>query len=810
VPAVDVRLVDVVKRFGETVAVDHINLEVEDGEFFSLLGPSGCGKTTTLRMIGGFEQPTSGLIELQGQNVTWLPPYKRHVNTVFQSYALFPHLTIYENVAFGLRRSGANDQEIRTRVAEVLKLVELAGFEQRRPTQISGGQAQRVALARALINKPAVLLLDEPLGALDLKLRKQMQVELKRIQQEVGITFIYVTHDQEEAMTMSDRIAVMNNGRYEQLADPASLYERPRTRFVAGFLGVSNLLPARRDGNANGHAVMRLADDTAVRVPAALIEGLDVIDIGVRPEKIRLRELTDPVPAGHNELQGTITDASYLGVSTSYIVETRGGGRVTVYEQNVERATRSELWQPGEEVRLTWSPDYTFAVPGGGPPPPDVANDAAPAGVTALPPPASSVSRRRFLIGGAGLVGVGVVGLAAFLASAKSGAGAASPKPAPSVAGAGVPSPPTTSAEPSTAASSAPAVITGPLKFANWPAYIDQTKAADKTTGVLPAGASKTLVDFEKKYGVAVDYEEKIGDNPTFYETIRPALAGGLATGWDLMVLTDWMAARIISKGWAEKIDPTHVPNCVKNLRDLLRNQPWDPGNDYHYPWQSGMTGIGYNGKALSENKIAAPTKLADLWAIPPNKVTFLTEARDTFGLGLLKLGVDLTDPTKITIDDLQHVHDDMQPLVDGGLRFTGNEYLQDFGQKKVWAAFVWSGDLASSGSKDDHFVFPEEGTMIWTDNMLIPKGAANRYTAELMMNFVYDPAIAAQVAGYVYYVSPVKGADVEVKKLDPGAESNPLLFPTPDIVAKQRTFQFLSDELEAKLNELFSALSGT
>ena len=241
-PTIDVKLVDVVKKFGDAVAVDHIDLEVRNGEFFSLLGPSGCGKTTTLRMIGGFEQPTSGYIELQGEDVTWLPPFKRNVNTVFQNYALFPHLTIHENVAFGLRRKGAKDAEVKARVSEMLALVELPGYEKRKPTQISGGQAQRVALARALINRPGVLLLDEPLGALDLKLRKQMQVELKRIQQEVGITFIYVTHDQEEAMTMSDRIAVMNKGRYEQLGDPESLYERPATRFVAGFLGISNLL----------------------------------------------------------------------------------------------------------------------------------------------------------------------------------------------------------------------------------------------------------------------------------------------------------------------------------------------------------------------------------------------------------------------------------------------------------------------------------------------------------------------------------------------------------------------------------------
>jgi spermidine/putrescine transport system ATP-binding protein len=364
VPAVDVRLVDVVKRFGDVFAVDHIDLEVHDGEFFSLLGPSGCGKTTTLRMIGGFEEPTSGLIELQGEDVTWLPPFKRNVNTVFQNYALFPHLTIYENVAFGLRRRNVPDREVRSRVTEMLALVELPGYEKRKPTQISGGQAQRVALARALINRPAVLLLDEPLGALDLKLRKQMQVELKRIQQEVGITFIYVTHDQEEAMTMSDRIAVMNRGRYEQLGDPEGLYERPATPFVAGFLGVSNLLPGMVQGKDDRYATVKLADDTLIRAPSAMVDGRTDISVGVRPEKIRLREPaeTDPTPTGHNQLRGVVRDASYLGVSTQYQVEARGGARLTVYEQNVERATRAELWAPGEEVLLTWSPDHSFVV----------------------------------------------------------------------------------------------------------------------------------------------------------------------------------------------------------------------------------------------------------------------------------------------------------------------------------------------------------------------------------------------------------------------------------------------------------------
>ncbi len=417
-------------------------------------------------------------------------------------------------------------------------------------------------------------------------------------------------------------------------------------------------------------------------------------------------------------------------------------------------------------------------------------------------------SQRRGMSRRAFVQGTAMAGFAAFLAACTGTKSSVAPS-ATAVASTG-----TASAAPSVAPSVAPSftptpqVITGPLKFANWPAYIDQTTDADATTGVLPAGASKTLVDFQTKYSVKVDYVEKIGDNQAFFETIRPALAGGLPTGWDLIVMTDWMAAKIITKGWAEHLDPENVPNCVKNLREPLRGQTWDPTNDFHFPWQSGMTGIGCNVKTLTDNKIAIPTKLADLWNIPSDKVTFLTEARDTFGLGLLKLGID-ANPATVTDADLQAVADDMQPLVDKGLRFIGNEYIPDFAQKKVWAAFVWSGDLASSGSKDDKFIFPEEGTMIWTDNMLIPKGAVNKYTAEVMMDYVYDPAIAAQIADFVYYVSPVTGADAAIKALDPGAEKNPLLFPTPEIVAKQRNFQFLSDELEVKMNALFAKLSG-
>ena len=349
--APDVRLIEVVKEFPELRAVDGISLEIPRGSFFALLGPSGCGKTTTLRMIGGFEEPTSGQILLADRDVVGLPPYKRDVNTVFQSYALFPHMTIAENVAFGLERRKLPKSEIRTRVGEVLELVDLAGREKRKPTQLSGGQQQRVALARAIVNNPRVLLLDEPLGALDLKLRKQMQLELKRIQNEVGITFVHVTHDQEEAMTMADTIAVMNQGRIEQRGAPNELYERPRTAFVAGFLGKSNLL----DGTVAGDGVVRLGDGTEVRAGTNGAQG--AISIGVRPEKISLGG------EGANRLAGKVKEAAYIGVATEVVVATPVG-ELTVFHQNVEAG--GVVPPLGSEVTISWSPDATFVVESNG------------------------------------------------------------------------------------------------------------------------------------------------------------------------------------------------------------------------------------------------------------------------------------------------------------------------------------------------------------------------------------------------------------------------------------------------------------
>jgi spermidine/putrescine transport system ATP-binding protein len=362
---IDVRLDRITKRFHEVVAVDDLSLDIQHGEFFSMLGPSGCGKTTTLRMIGGFEEASEGTIYLGDADVTGLPPFKRDVNTVFQNYALFPHLTVFENVAFGLRRKKVAAGEIGTRVREMLELVELPGYEKRKPTQLSGGQQQRVALARALINHPRVLLLDEPPGAPDLKLREQMQLELKRIQTEVGITFIYVTHDQEEAMTMSDRIAVMRAGHIEQLGTSEELYERPKTAFVAGFLGVSNLLEGAVAGRDGSLLAVRLSDGTVLRAPAPDTPTNGAVRVGVRPEKLRVQPGERNGPAdGLNALRGTILDASYIGVSTQYLVQTAEGHRLTVYAQNLDTAGASEVIADGQPVVLTWKPQHSFVIGG--------------------------------------------------------------------------------------------------------------------------------------------------------------------------------------------------------------------------------------------------------------------------------------------------------------------------------------------------------------------------------------------------------------------------------------------------------------
>jgi spermidine/putrescine transport system ATP-binding protein len=360
----DIHLDGVTKRFGDTTAVDELTLSIERGAFYALLGPSGCGKTTTLRMIGGFEDPTEGTVYLGGSDVTDLPPYRRDVNTVFQSYALFPHLDVQRNVAFGLERRKIGRDDVKKRVGDALELTQLTGFERRKPSQLSGGQQQRVALARALVNRPRALLLDEPLGALDLRLRKQLQIELKRIQQEVGITFVHVTHDQEEAMTMADSIAVMNDGRIEQLGDATDLYERPATEFVANFLGDCNLIDGsltRRDG---GVAEFTTHDGAQLRVPdnriGASTNGASV-RMGVRPEKLTLVPANMDPPPGANALRGRVELASFLGTAIQYVVHTPGGEEFTAVEQN-RLGAEPESIGPGREVTLAWDPAHSILV----------------------------------------------------------------------------------------------------------------------------------------------------------------------------------------------------------------------------------------------------------------------------------------------------------------------------------------------------------------------------------------------------------------------------------------------------------------
>jgi spermidine/putrescine transport system ATP-binding protein len=345
---VAVELSGVTKRFGEFVAVDDLMLEIYKGEFFSLLGPSGCGKTTTLRMIAGFEEPTEGTISVAGEPMRGVPPYRRPVNTVFQSYAIFPHLNVFDNVAFGLRRAGIKGEELRQRVTEACAMVQLEGFEKRKPNMLSGGQQQRVALARALVKRPKVLLLDEPLGALDLKLRKEMQLELKSLQHEVGITFVYVTHDQEEALTMSDRIAVMNEGKVQQVADPTTLYESPRNRFVANFIGQTNVFSGTVESVIRERVTLRTRGGARIESVTHEHDGVEVgaeAQAAVRPEKVRFGS------AGDNVSTAGIRQIIYLGVSTQYIAELPDGATLVLYQQNAHHSAGPGV---GEEVSVAW------------------------------------------------------------------------------------------------------------------------------------------------------------------------------------------------------------------------------------------------------------------------------------------------------------------------------------------------------------------------------------------------------------------------------------------------------------------------
>jgi spermidine/putrescine transport system ATP-binding protein len=359
-PSVSLR--SVVKRFGDFAAVKGIDLDISPGEFFTMLGPSGCGKTTTLRMIAGFEDPNEGEILIDGDDVAGLPAHKRPTNTVFQSYALFPHLTVKDNVAYGLKRKGVDKSEMQTRVRSELERVGLWTEANRKPNQLSGGQQQRVALARAVVNLPKVLLLDEPLGALDLKLRKGLQLELKRIQREVGITFVYVTHDQEEALTMSDRIAVMNEGIIEQVGGPEDVYERPATTFVAGFIGVSNLMPGRVTAVHGERVTVALEAGVSVEAPRNDLANGEGCHAVVRPEKLLISRASEPAPDGLPSVDGVVDSSVFLGTATQIVVRLAGDVRMTVLIPNADEAERQRLPGGGADVRLSWAPDHVHLV----------------------------------------------------------------------------------------------------------------------------------------------------------------------------------------------------------------------------------------------------------------------------------------------------------------------------------------------------------------------------------------------------------------------------------------------------------------
>jgi spermidine/putrescine transport system substrate-binding protein len=419
------------------------------------------------------------------------------------------------------------------------------------------------------------------------------------------------------------------------------------------------------------------------------------------------------------------------------------------------------------------------------------------------------LTRRRFLQGSA------LTGAAAFLAACSAGTTAPSVTPAAS-------STPAPSAAPGASATPTASAVaqtpTGPLNFANWDAYIDLTTVpgpdgklgTDDDEYDLP---SPTLDEFTAKYAVKINYKNAaIDENESFMGTIRPQLVAGADTGWDLMVLTDWMASKVVAAGWVEKIDHATTPTCLANVRDELKDQPWDPTFDYHFPWQSFATGVGYNVKSTKRDL----TKIADLFDPKfAGKVTLLEDPHDTFPLVHLMLQAQgkasTTAAEVMTADDGQVVHDYLKPFVESGhIRgFKGNAYLQDFASGDTWAAFVWSGDLASSGGEDDRFIFPAEGSMIATDNMMIPKGAQHKYTAELMMDWVYDVARAARLANFIYYISPVKGVSEAIKALDPEAAKNPLLFPPADVVAKQHAQPVWDEATETKINQQYADLKG-
>ncbi len=787
----DVIVLDAVrKEFGSFVAVEHAEFAIARGEFFAMLGPSGCGKTTLLKMIAGFELPTSGRVMLDGVDVSRVPPYKRNVNTVFQQYALFPHMSIVDNVAFGLRAKKVGQKEARRRAMEMLDVVKLAEFADRRSTQLSGGQQQRVALARALVNMPAALLLDEPLAALDLKLREAMQIELKRIQREVGITFIFVTHDQGEALTMSDRIAVMSRGRVEQIGTPEEIYDRPASIFVAGFIGSANLLPGTlsRVGDA---PVALLDSGVRLAVPSAgdAREG-GPITVMLRPERITVGR-GDADGDGHS-LPAVIKDVIFQGSSLRMIADAPGHTELLV---TVEADDDTPDLRPGDEITLQWSPGAAYLLHGRseiiGSTTTDVdevqatmdGKDVAEARTDSEPAEKESrFSRRAVLIGG-GVVAVGAIG-AVLLSGVGGGEDDASATPGADgqtgTAGGGI----------GQGADS--------VDILNWTEYIDPT--ADGEVG--------TIDRFSDETGISVNYSETYNDNNEVYgKEFAAYLDAGNPTPWDIAMPTYWMAARLKSKGWIAPLPFNLIPN-YENLDPQYLNLAWDRGAKYHLPWQAGITGFAYN-VSVTGRELRSFSELFD----PEfkGKIGLFTEMRDTLGLTMLMQG---NDPATATEDTMNEALDFIAQQTDSGQvrRFTGNDYLQDIENGNFAACVAWSGDIAQSPNPDVHFVFPEEGAISWFDTMVIPIGAPNGVAAAKWMDFVYDPVNAARITAFVQYVSPVVGVRDELVNMGGDAAAlaeSPLLFPDDAVKAQLHVFADLPQDVDQEITDRFVTITG-
>jgi spermidine/putrescine transport system ATP-binding protein len=806
-PAEAVVLQEVRKEFGSYVAVEHADFAIRKGEFFSLLGPSGCGKTTLLKMIAGFEHPSAGAVLLEGEDVSAVPPYKRNVNTVFQQYALFPHMTIVENVAFGLRSKKVPAAEARTRAMEMLDLVKLTEFASRRPVQLSGGQQQRVALARALVNMPVALLLDEPLAALDLKLREAMQIELKRIQRDVGITFVFVTHDQGEALTMSDRIAVMSRGRVEQIGTPSEIYDSPASIFVAGFIGSANLLPGRvstGSGLIKGDAV-DLALGSTIEVPSTF--GLDTgadVTVMIRPERLVPND-GETVPG--RSFVGEIQDVIYQGSEIRLIVDLDSATEITV---SVDPDHVTERTRPGNLVTLTWPAEAAFVLPGrtaivgatgtdfdeveatmaGALDADDDVTDPAGDGAgseavadaaAAAPPVPARFSRRRVLVGG-GVVAAGAVGavLLSSVGSNDSGGGSGDAATGGGEAGGGL------------------GQGADRLEIINWTEYID----------VSEDGEEGTIDRFQDESGISVNYSETWNDNNEAYgKEFVAYLEGDTPTPWDIAVPTYWMAARLKAKDWLAPIPYNLIPNYV-NLEPQYLNVTWDPGGKFNLPWQGGVTGFAYN-IAETGRELGSINDLFDPEFA--GRIGFFTEMRDSLGLVMLGQGNDPANPTEDTIADAL---DQIEAATSDGQirRFTGNDYLQDIDNGNFAACIAWSGDIAQSSNPDVRFVFPEEGAMSWFDTMVIPVQAANGVAAARFMDYVYDPVVAARIAAYVQFISPVKGVREELEKLGGDAAAlaeSPLLFPGDAEKARMFVFGDMSEDLDTETTDRFLTITG-